>query len=779
MPNRPDEVQVADYFRVLYRRRYVALLAFLAVFVSVTIHTFLTTPIYEASATIQIKDQTKKSLLSELVQLDQTNTIAAEIEIIRSRSVAEEVVRRLHLDTVLHGFPHGVGLEFEDLQVGRAMKGKVFTLTFDNDGGDYSVTGKDGDLGTGKLGEIFVAGGDDPKNKVTFRVTGEGAVGGVWFRFTQPPFRLAVQNVQNATDVRPVGDKTQILRVYYRDPQPHVARNIVNAIVDTYRERNIDENAKEARETLKFIEGQKGLVQNNLARSESDLRDYKSEHGIVSLPEEAATVIQNYAKFAVEQSRIDIEMKHHVAILKGLDDPDAGTFGLPSVNMENSVLSNLGLKLSELQTKKQELLTIVTPMHPDVIEVQGQIVELVEKNPAGRPEHAAHPGGAAPGNRRGVEGLRRATQIVAGPRTRSRRTRTRARREQRDLHVPPSKKREEARITEAATIGNIRVIDQAEMPLRPIKPNVRLNLLLGFIAGLLLAVGVAFFLDFIDDSLKSTEEVERFIRRPIYGIIPRIPPRKRDEAPEEQPPASMNLVTHHSPKSPISEAFRTLRTNIHLADPDHPITEILVTSAGPSEGKSTIVSNLALTIANTGKKTLLVDCDLRKPNVHNFFDQPRDPGVTTILSGEGAWRDIVRTTAVEHLHVLPSGPIPPNPTEMLSSNAMRELIDEFRAEYDMVLLDSPPVVAVTDAAILSSFVRSTLLVVELGRSRASGVNRAIDLLDKVKANLLGLVTNNISAGFRYDYGYYSYYYYYADSGEKKKRRRRRGRYGYY
>jgi capsular exopolysaccharide synthesis family protein len=302
--------------------------------------------------------------------------------------------------------------------------------------------------------------------------------------------------------------------------------------------------------------------------------------------------------------------------------------------------------------------------------------------------------------------------------------------------------------------------------------------MLGFVAGLLLAFGVAFFLEFIDDSLKSTEEVERIIRRPIYGMIPRIPDKRPDDAAESMP-VSANLVTHHSPRSPISEAFRTLRTNIHFADPDESIREILITSAGPSEGKSTIVSNLALTIANTGKKTLLVDCDLRKPNVHNFFDMNRDPGVTTILAGGSDWRDVVRPTAVENLFVLPSGPIPPNPTEILGSKAMRDLMDVFRAEFDMILLDSPPVVAVTDAAIISSYIKATLLVVELGRSRGTFVNRAIDLLDKVNAHLLGVITNSISTGYRYDYGGYYYYYYYADGEKKKRRKRRGGRYGYY
>jgi len=783
LPPPRDEVRISDYLRVLYRRRFLALLSFLAVFISVTIHTFLTTPVYEAQSTIQIKDQAKKSLLSELIQIDQTNTIGAEIEIIKSRTVAEAVVRKLKLDTVLYGFPRGLGLEFENLSVGRKLKGKVFTLTFKNKAGDFVVANKDGELGKGRLGQPFHANSDDPKFAVSFKCFGSGHVPGMWFRFAQLPLRVAVQNVQNSTDVRPVGDKTQILRVFCHDSNPQKTRNVVNAIVETYRRRNIDENAQEARETLKFIEGQKTLVHEQVTASEKALRDYKEEFGIVSLPEEATQIIENYAKFAVEKSRLDIEMKHHYTVLAALKQSSPAAFGLPAVNMENTVLSNMGLKLSELLTKRQELLALYTETHPEVLAVQAQIEEMTEtlrqvvKNTLASlkarkteiekvMEDYYLELKALPDKERALAELVRSREVSSG------------------IYTFLLQKREEARITEAATIGNIRVIDEAELPLRPIKPNVRLNLLLGLIAGLLLAVAVTFFLEFIDDSLKSTEEVERFIKKPIYGIIPRIPPRRHEEGPEprsergsERRPSaiSANLVTHHSPKSPISEAFRTLRTNIHFADPDKPITEILISSAGPSEGKSTIVSNLALTVAATGKKTLLIDCDLRKPNVHNFFDLERDPGVTTILSGKMSSAEAIQQSPAENLSILTAGPIPPNPTEMLSSKTMRDLVEKFRKEFDMVLLDSPPVVAVTDAAILGSFLQATLLVVELGRARASSVNRAIDLLEKVNANLLGLVTNNISAGYRYDYSYYSYYYY-SETGEKKKRHR--GRYGY-
>jgi len=516
-----------------------------------------------------------------------------------------------------------------------------------------------------------------------------------------------------------------------------------------------------------------GMVQ--FGMNEDNLKRFKQDHGIMMLSEEAGALIESTAKFEMQKAQLEIQKHQYQSMLTAIENEGIEQASLPSLSSaEDTVLASLGLKLAELKGQKGALLSDMTENAPEVkalsqeINALGAQIRTVLKNTVASLQAQLNKlhnviGGfdekinALPDTERALAGLMRSSEVTN------------------QIYTFLLQKHEEARIAKAATIGNIRIIDLAVTPKAPIKPRVRLNLLLGMVAGLLLALGMAFFLEFIDDSLKSIEEVERVIRKPVYGIIPRIPDYRKE--PEAARPVSANLVTHYSPKSPISEAFRTLRTNIHFADPDQQLTSLLITSAGPSEGKSTIVSNLALTFANTGRRTLLLDCDLRKPNVHNIFETQRDPGLTNVLMKESSWKDVLRETKIPNLYMIPSGPIPPNPTEMVGSQQMKDLIELFKTEFDLILLDSPPVVAVTDAAILSVAVDATLLVVELGRSRASGVNRAIDLLEKVKANLMGIITNNISSGYKYDYGYYSYYYYYAESGQKKKRRRR-SRYGY-
>jgi protein-tyrosine kinase len=233
------------------------------------------------------------------------------------------------------------------------------------------------------------------------------------------------------------------------------------------------------------------------------------------------------------------------------------------------------------------------------------------------------------------------------------------------------------------------------------------------------------------------------------------------------------LVTHFAPKSPISEAYKTIRTNIQYAKADRPIKTVLVTSSGPGEGKSTSVANLAITFAQMGAKTLLVDTDLRRPVLHGIFGLSRAEGLTNVLVKRISIEEAIKQTRNENLHLITSGTLPPNPSELLSSNTMDKFVESTGSQFDIVLFDSPPIIAVTDAAVLAPKLDGVVVVAKSGDTGRDALLRSRILLENVGANLLGVLLNGVNIDHMYgSYYYYYHYYYYGDGKHKKKRSQR-------
>ncbi|MFZ7121498.1 MAG: CpsD/CapB family tyrosine-protein kinase [Eubacteriaceae bacterium] len=220
-----------------------------------------------------------------------------------------------------------------------------------------------------------------------------------------------------------------------------------------------------------------------------------------------------------------------------------------------------------------------------------------------------------------------------------------------------------------------------------------------------------------------------------------------------------SIITHTDPKSPVSEAFRSLRTNVHFTNIDKEIRVIQVTSSLQSEGKSTIAANYAITLVQSGKKVLIIDCDLRRPNIHRVFNLPNSNGLINLLIKETTLEQSIKSTEVKDLYAIVSGPIPPNPSEMLESNRMRELITSIKGHFDVVIIDSPPVIPVTDAMIISNLVDGTLVTIALGQIEREVFKRTIECLENVGANIIGTVVNKVPTSERY-YASYGYNYEY-------------------
>jgi capsular exopolysaccharide synthesis family protein len=302
------------------------------------------------------------------------------------------------------------------------------------------------------------------------------------------------------------------------------------------------------------------------------------------------------------------------------------------------------------------------------------------------------------------------------------------------------------------------LVAPATEPRLPIAPRPRRNTILFGIAAFLLACGVVFGIDYVDDRIKSREDIEAASAgTPILGLLPRLPAVKGV-------PTAVSVATMGA-TSGLAESFRSLRTNVQFLSVEDHVGSILVTSPFASEGKTTVAANLAITLGRAGLRVILVDADLRRPRVHTFFGLSESPGLSSVLSGAAEWRDVVQPLAGEpNLTVLTAGSVPANPSELLGTERTRRVLAEITQEYDQVIVDTPPSLPVTDAVALSQRVDACLLVVMAGKSKKRQLARCTQLLRQVNAPLAGMVVNGLSGGFDDSYGYgfgYGYGYGYG------------------
>ncbi|MBK7999627.1 MAG: polysaccharide biosynthesis tyrosine autokinase [Verrucomicrobia bacterium] len=294
------------------------------------------------------------------------------------------------------------------------------------------------------------------------------------------------------------------------------------------------------------------------------------------------------------------------------------------------------------------------------------------------------------------------------------------------------------------------MIDRAEPEMNPVKPRKMLNIALGVIVGLAMGIGVAFFIEYLDTSVKTIDDVERAMQAPVLGVIPQ----------------NVGYLISEGPDSPHAEAYRVLRTNILFSLKDPKLNTITVVSAGAGEGKSTTIFNLATVFAQNGSRVIIVDSDLRRPSVHKILKVSNSVGLTNYLLKQNTLEEVIQTTPLPTFDFLPSGKLPSSSMGVLSSAQMKELIRDLKRRYDYVFFDSPPIMGVSDASILASEVDAVMQVVQYRRYPQPMTIRAKQMIEKVGGNLLGIVLNNISMASDENYYYYSSGYYYEDDKEE-------------
>ncbi len=619
---------------------------------------------------------------------------------------------------------------------------------------------------------------------------------------------------------------SDVLSLSYNSISPLEAMVVVNSVAEALYKQNTQYARRELTNIRQFLENQLDTITRRLQTSEEELRAYKIEYGLVSLAEETEQMIEKTSdiKVRLENAETDLQVK-----IKELE------YQKSQLTEQDSLLINVNYVLtapyiSELQKSVLETQALITnlvtkndykPSHPQIIQLNSELQKAKESlkkeisNLVGVREGMTDPLGYRAElveriatnqvlkqlAQAEVDGLRtivekydqRLTTIPDKELELARLTRNKVLDEK--IYSMMVEKYEDAKVAEQAKIGNIRIIQEAELPTVPIKPNKKRSFLIGIVMGLGAGFGLAFLIHAMDTKLKTVEDIYNHVRLPIFGTIPMIHESEtqltemtkmienaqgenKKQLQKNLAYVSGNLIAHYSPKSPVAESYRTLRTNIISKKKSSGSLALLVTSSGPKEGKSTTASNLAITFASMNTKVCLLDLDLRRPTVHTKFDLKKEVGVSDMLiEDDYDLSKYVKKTDVNNLDVFTSGFIPPNPAELISSNNMDKLLAVLRENYDYIVFDTPPVVAVTDAMILAKKVDMKIIVIRIGKTEKQVFQRTKELFRNVDEAINGVVVNGIYTQKYYSkykqnyYYYYYYYYYYGEQAPNKHKKK--------
>jgi capsular exopolysaccharide synthesis family protein len=574
-----------------------------------------------------------------------------------------------------------------------------------------------------------------------------------------------------------------IVEISVESQSPYEAALIANVYAQEYRNLNLEINRNQIISVKNFLRSQREEKQEELKISEEDLRTFQEQGGIVSLNEQASSLIDQLSQFEAQKNIAQLELIASSKILNHYKDelekqsPKLAGY-LESLSSE-AYFKSLTEQLARLQVSKDLTMAEkdtrvnnseqIRKFDSRISEIQEKLRQKADIIKAGifssSPEQVQQLTIKILDEEIRNQALKSRVAELAIivkkyddrfnqlPKSSIEFARLQRNRESLEkLYLLVEEKYQEAMINEQSQPGNVLIIDKARIPVNPSKPNRILIILIGVIMGIGMAVVYVFTSNYFDNTIKTPEDIQKR-NISLLGWIPQIEGISNDDA-EGQ------FIVSKKPDSIPSEAFRGLRTRIHYSKINREIKSILITSCAPQEGKTTIAVNLAGSFALINKKTVIVDCDFRKPRVHNLFKEKRIPGLIDYMFGLVTFEEILKPTKVKNLFYIPSGTIPPNPAEMLESTQMEAFLKELKTLFDIIIIDSPPIIAVTDSEILARMADATLLVVSADNTEIDLMEKSVELLKSDNIQFIGTVLNNFT--YKSGYGsYYKYYYYYS------------------
>lgn len=567
-----------------------------------------------------------------------------------------------------------------------------------------------------------------------------------------------VHSVAGSLSVTPIR-LSRLVDVKAEHPDRKVAQSIVNTLVDRFIERSVDEKRSASTEVETRLKQEADVQKGKWQATQNRLNDFLKQEANVSFDDAQNIVFQELSQysqqFAAANGEAETAQQIVDQVTKMLESRSTPIEAIPYVQRDPEMQA-LNKELLVLRADFEGLAKIYRDENPKYV-VAKRKIETLEESIANRGANIIQTlknnAAIARQNAEKLRGLVRGQenkQLALKEKKITYDVLKQDCDQSARLYTIVLESLKQAEISSKNKISNIIVVDPAEMPVKPIKPRWVITILLGIVGGLGVAVGLAFFVNFIDDSVKSQEDVESYLRLPFLGYVPNIKTNSVSER---------DLQAHLHPQSNAAEGFRTIRATISLAHKAEKLRMLAVTSTIPSEGKSLVASNLAIVLAQTGLKTLLVDADLRRPSVHKAFQLHSPVGLSSYLSEEADTLDaITHKTEVPNLDVICCGAVPATPSELIGSARMNDFLEQARARYDRVVLDCPPISAVSDPLVIAARAEGVVFVTKFNKIRREHAKKSIGRLQNAGIHILGVVLNDIDFEGKDSY-YYSYYYY--------------------
>jgi capsular exopolysaccharide synthesis family protein len=762
-----DLFSVRDFLRAVRRRWWAVPLVFV-LFVSVGIWRTLREPhIYRAATTVRIENATSPiaGVQTSAPTYDyRIDPMVSEQQVIKSRMVAERVVNALGLRLRI---VEPSNLERSDLfgdvppMVDSTAPPGDLRVTFSDR--TYALTSGSIRYAVAPYGSAIAGGG------VRFVVPERPATSASSVLLEILPLTAAAADVRAAIATK-VLPQTNIIEISYVGTEPPLVRDVTNTVAREYAAVSSEMQRTNARAKSVFIASSLRDQRARLDSAQGALKDFKEQQQIGDVNAEQSALAQSIHRMEDARQAVLVEQKIYYTLVGKLaatdtaDDELRRLVGTDAVE-KNRYIANLYDRWFSLIKERETLYARGrTDANDDVKAVQRLIGRTKEDLRSASQLYVQALESRLGSLEKTIVDMRQETEKYPKLEAEQSRLSATVGTMQRTFDNLQSEY-QLARIAESVDDGRVQSIDEATLPTFAVSPNRKRAITYSALVGLLLGLALAFALDRMDDSVKSPDELRDQMELPLLGLIPAIRAERGSRRAVDTTVG--RLITHADPRSPVAEAYRSMRTNLAFARAQQSPQAIVVASPGPADGKSTTVANLAITFAQQGQRTLLIDADLRRAVLDKAFGVPRSPGLTEVIIGEATLDAAIHDTTVPNLFVVASGRFPPNPAELLGSSRMQEILHEAKARFDVVLLDSPPLLAVTDAAVLATMVDGVVLVIRTERTKRDAVRRALGHVRSVRGRLLGAVLNDVDMRSGAYYGSYGHYYYSYYGSERR------------